>query len=105
MTLTLPVTVQANQLSSEVAHAKAVVRDQESSFPEGHVDEDDPELQSARVKLRAIKDGAREALEAYARHGLEAGELQEAMAVARQQLMQAFEAWFEEEGAFLGEVC
>ena len=97
--------MQANKFSGEVAHAKAVVRDREASFPPGEVDEEDQELLAVRAQLRAIKDGAREAREAYTRHGAEAEELLAAVADARRQLMDAFEAWFEDEGAFLGEVC
>lgn len=100
----IAVGVQANQLSGEVAHAKATVRDHEASFPVGEIDEEDPELKVAREKLRAIKDGARGAHEAYARHGAEAEEMLDTVAEARRRLMDAFEAWFEDEGAFLGEV-
>lgn len=96
--------MQANRLSGEVAHAKAIVRDHESSFPPGQIDEEDPELKAAREKLRAIKDGARASHEAYARHGAEAEEMLDTVAEARQHLMDAFEAWFQDEGAFLGEV-
>eukprot|EP00892_Ulva_mutabilis_P003520 jgi/Ulvmu1/153/UM001_0157.1 len=93
----------ANKFSGEVEHAKAVVRDREASFPPGAIDEEDAELQEARAQLRGIKDGAREARDAYARHGTEAEELLEAVAEARRLLMAAFEAWFADEGAFLGE--
>lgn len=54
-----------NELSQQVAKLKAIVKDRESSFPEGCEDPHDEELLELRSQLLAAKDEYKECSTRY----------------------------------------
>jgi hypothetical protein len=100
----MPWWLQMNVLSAEIAKLKAVIRDRESSFPAGEVDRDDEELLQLRGQLRGLKDEYKLCHSSQSALAEAADTCAVQIEDARKNLLTAFEAWHEAEGAFLSEV-